>query len=62
MSYRPRGDPNDEAGYTYKGSFNGEKAEIGGYTPGMIVCGRLRNIAKTRREQSPAPSGEADGT
>jgi hypothetical protein len=40
------GDPNNDAGYVYKGSFTGGKTEIGGYTPGTVVWGRLRKIGR----------------
>jgi hypothetical protein len=40
------GDPNTEAGWAYRGSFSGGKADIGGFTPGQNIWGRVRKIGR----------------
>ncbi len=38
------GDPNIEANWTTKGIFQGGRAELGGFTPGVIVWIRVRTV------------------
>jgi hypothetical protein len=40
------GDPNNDAGWNYKGSFSGGKCEIGGFTPGSTIWARVRKIGR----------------
>ena len=38
------GDPNNEAGWVTKGLFQGGKAELTGFTPGIVVWVRVRTV------------------
>ena len=40
------GDPNTEANWTYRGSFSGGRAVLDGFTPGVVIWGRVRKIGK----------------
>jgi|SRR5579864_5336830 len=40
------GDPNNDAGWSYKGSFSGGKCEIAGFSPGNTVWARVRKIGR----------------